>query len=438
MAIKEVRVPNIGDAKDVEVIEILVSPGQKINKEDSLITLESAKASMEIPSPEDGIVKEVKVSLNDKISEGSLILLLETEGKEESPKKEQDKQAEKPTVEDEASPSPTPTSSNEAIKTKQAETSPDKESTSEKISQTNQSVHAGPGVRQMAREFGINLNHVVGSGIKNRILKEDLQQYVKSIMQKEATSVPAINFGSPKAPEIDYSKYGEVTTQPLSKIKRLTGIHVHRSWVTIPHVTQFDQADITEMEAFRKNQKASIEKQGIKLTPLVFIMKAVVAALKAFPHFNASLDASEENIIIKKYYNLGIAVDTPNGLVVPVVKNVDQKGMISLAKELGEISQKARQKGLSPADMAGSCFTISSLGGIGGTAFTPIINAPDVAILGVSKAEMKPVFNKDQFLPRLMLPLSLSYDHRVIDGADGARFLVYLANCLTDIRTLLL
>jgi pyruvate dehydrogenase E2 component (dihydrolipoamide acetyltransferase) len=298
-----------------------------------------------------------------------------------------------------------------------------------------ENIHAGPAIRRLARELGVELSQVSGSGPKNRILKEDLQNFVKRALT-QGTSTSGLQV--PKMPEIDFTKFGEVEQVPLSKIKKLTGINVHRSWVTLPHVTQFEQADITELEAFRKSHKDKIEKEGIKLTPLVFIMKAVVAALKKFPQFNASLSSNGELLILKKYYNLGIAVDTPNGLVVPVIREVDQKGMLELAKELATISHKAREKGLTPVEMSGSCFTISSLGGIGGTAFTPIINAPDVAILGVSKAAIAPVYQNGQFVPRLMLPLSLSYDHRVIDGAEGARFLVYLASALADIRTLLL
>jgi pyruvate dehydrogenase E2 component (dihydrolipoamide acetyltransferase) len=412
----KVRIPDIGDAKNVEVIEVLVKPGDKVTQEASLITLEGEKATMEIPSPYQGEVKNISLKVGDKVSKGDEILTLlvtsptavaETDQEKIEPQKQQQAEPAKPQA---------PT----AQKPLQPE---------------SQSVHAGPGVRRLAHEFGISLQQVKGSGPKGRILVEDLQNYVKESFNKPSAAQP---LSVSKAPEIDFSLFGETETVPLNKIKKLTGVHVHRSWISIPHVTQFDRADITDLEEFRKTNKEQAEKQGVKLTPLVFIMKAVVAGLKKYPNFNASLDTSLENLILKKYFNLGIAVDTPNGLVVPVVRDVDKKGMLELAHELAEISQKARKKGLTPNDLAGSCFTISSLGGIGGTAFTPIVNAPDVAILGVSKAEIAPIYKNGQFIPRLMLPLSLSYDHRVIDGADGARFLVYLSSCLSDIRTLLL
>jgi pyruvate dehydrogenase E2 component (dihydrolipoamide acetyltransferase) len=296
-------------------------------------------------------------------------------------------------------------------------------------------VHAGPAVRRVAREFGVDLAKVTATGPKQRILKEDVQKYVKETLAKQTSSG---GMGLPQAPMVDFSQFGQTEVKALTKIKRLTGTNLHRNWLLVPHVTQFDEADITELEAFRNAEKASAEKQGYKLTPLIFIMKAVVAALKAYPQFNASLDASGESLILKKYYNIGVAVDTPNGLVVPVIRDVDKKSIYDLAKELAEISKKAREKGLSVNDMQGGCFSISSLGGIGGTAFTPIVNLPEVAILGVSKAQMKPIYSKGQFEPRLMLPLSLSYDHRVIDGADGARFTSYLAHLLADIRRVLL
>jgi pyruvate dehydrogenase E2 component (dihydrolipoamide acetyltransferase) len=410
-----VTIPDIGDAKNVEVVEILVEPGTSINKEDSLITLEGEKATMEIPSPYAGIVKNVMLKVGDKVSEGDNILSMEVT----TPKEPTEIKEEQPVAKHE-------------VATKKQVEAPREIETAE----LNGQVHAGPSVRRIAREFGVDLRQIRGSGSKHRILKEDLQKYIKSALSQQHGVKEAVEM--PKMPEIDFSKFGTIEIQPLNRIKRLTGVNVHRSWTTIPHVTQFGEADITNMEAFRKTQKSRVEKEGIKLTPLVFIMKAVIAALQEFPHFNASLDSRGENLILKKYFNLGIAVDTPNGLVVPVVKDVDKKGMLELAKELGEISQKARQKGLSSAEMSGSCFTISSLGGIGGTAFTPIINAPDVAILGVSKSKIAPVYIKERFVPRLMLPLSLSYDHRVVDGADGARFLVYLADRLSDIRILLL
>lgn len=423
LAIQEIKVPNIGDATNVEVIEILVSPGDQVKKDDSLITLESEKASMEIPSPAEGVIDQIKVKIGDRVSEGSLILIL---------KGQEANTASAPAVKiPEIAPEIKPAQEPVAQETV-------KESTPSMAISSNAAiqVHAGPAVRRIAREFGIDLGDIKGTGTKDRILKEDLQKYVKTALHQGPIGQSGLQV--PKGPEIDFSKFGEIEMVALNKIKKLTGVNVHRSWVTVPHVTQFGEADITDLEEFREAQKAQLEKPGIKLTPLVFIMKAIVAALKKFPNFNSSLDQKGENLILKRYYNLGIAVDTPNGLVVPVVRDVDQKNMVELASELGQLSKKAREKGLTPAEMSGGCFTISSLGGIGGTAFTPIVNAPEVAILGVSKAQVKPVYEDQEFVPRLMLPLSLSYDHRVVDGADGARFLVFLANCLTDIRTLLL
>ena len=408
--ITEIFVPDIGGATDVDVIEILVSPGDTVAKEDSLITLEGDKATMEIPSSYDGVIEELKLSVGDKVSEGSLMLTMKVEGevKAEKPKQAQAPKKAAPSAPT-AAPAPTSTGN------------------------SSDRVYASPSVRRLARELNINLAQVHATGPKGRVTKDDLNQFIKGAMAGggQGISVAA-------APQEDFSKYGEIETKPLNKIKKLTGANVHRSWVTVPHVTQFDECDITDMEAFRQEHKKAAEKKGFKLTPLAFVMKAVVAALQEFPHFNASLDASGENLIYKKYFHIGVAADTPNGLVVPVVRDVDQKGINDIAKELGEVSAKAREKGLSVADMSGSCFTVSSLGGIGGTAFTPIVKAPDVAILGVSKAQIKPVYQNGEFVPRLMLPLSLSYDHRVVDGADGARFLVYLSKCLSDIRSLLL
>lgn len=424
---EKVVVPDIGDASAVEVIEVLVKPGDVVKKDDSLITLESEKASMEIPAPFSGKIKSLAVKLGDKVSQGDAILTLVT-----SDKSAAEKPSEK--TEEKSKESVQQAPQKEEAKKEEAKTA--REEKPVEYSPSKKEIHAGPAVRRLAREFGIDLDQVKGSGPKQRILKEDVQQFVKSALSKKE----GVGMQIAAAPAIDFAKFGEIEKTPLNRIKKLTGVHVHRSWVTVPHVTQFDDADVTEMEEFRKSQKDYAEKHGYKLTPLVFIMKAVVASLKQFPNFNASLDETGENLIFKKYFHLGIAVDTPNGLVVPVIRDVDKKGMFAIAEELANISKKARDKGLSPADMAGSCFTISSLGGIGGTAFTPIVNAPDVAILGVSKASTKPVYKDKEkmFVPRLMLPLSLSYDHRVIDGADGARFMVYLASRLADIRTLLL
>lgn len=423
--IKEIHVPDIGGAKDVSVIELLVKPGDSIEVDSSLISLESDKATMEIPAPFAGVVKELKVKIGDKVSQGSLIAMVETAGGAENTSAPAPAQA--------ATSQPAPVASAPAAQTQPAP-APAQHVAAE---ESGSDVHAGPAVRRIAREFDINLKTLHGTGEKNRITKEDIQGFVKSALARAAQGGGA-GLAIAPAPAVDFSQFGPTETKPLNKIKRLTGTNLHRNWVTVPHVTQFGQADITNLEAFRDQQKAAAEKQGVKLTPLVFIMKAVVAALKAYPQFNASLDPTGEQLILKQYFNIGVAVDTPNGLVVPVIRDVDKKSLFALAKELAQISAKAREKGLSVADMQGGCFTISSLGGIGGTAFTPIVNAPEVAILGVSKASMQPVCQKDTFVPRLMLPLSLSYDHRVIDGADGARFMVHLVEHLSDIRVLLL
>ncbi|ALP52460.1 branched-chain alpha-keto acid dehydrogenase subunit E2 [Candidatus Tenderia electrophaga] len=433
---KEIKVPNIGDFSEVEVIEVLVSPGDRIKPEDSLISVESDKAAMEIPAPEGGEVKEVKVKVGDKVSEGSLILLLEPANdaaaetqpaaEQAQPSKEEEKAEEKPKPEAPAQPPPAPK--------KEAAAAPRQSPTAAINEESFSKAHATPAVRKFARELGVDLGQVDGSGRKGRITKDDVQGFVKRALSQPAAG----GLGVAPMPEIDFSQWGEVEAQPLSKINKLTGQFLHRNWVTIPHVTQFDEADITDMEKFRKEMAAEYKEKGIKITPLVFMMKAVVSALREFPRFNSSLDATGENLILKRYFNVGIAVDTPDGLVVPVVRDVDRKSLVDLAAELGEISAKARDKKLKPADMQGGSITISSLGGIGGTKFTPIVNAPEVAILGVSRAKMQPVWNGKEFEPRLMLPLSLSYDHRVIDGADGARFTTFLSRVLSDTRRLLL
>jgi pyruvate dehydrogenase E2 component (dihydrolipoamide acetyltransferase) len=420
---KNITLPDIGGATDVDVIEVLVKVGDTIKIDSPLLTLESDKATMEVPSSDEGVVKELKVKAGDKVSTGSVIMVLETNAaasKEAAPKEAA-----------ESKPAPKAEQQTPPAKTEQKPAPAD---TAEKIDHGD--VHAGPAVRKIAREFGIELSAISATGPKQRILKEDVQDYVKArLNQSSGTGSPS---GLPTAPVVDFSKFGEIETKPLTRLKKVSGKNLHRNWLLVPHITQFAQADITEMEAYRQAQKAQMEKAKLKLTPLVFIMKAVVAALKAFPQFNASLDANHENLILKKYFHIGVAVDTPDGLVVPVIRDVDQKSLKELAQELQTISEKARQKQLTPNEMQGGCFSISSLGGIGGTAFTPIINVPEVAILGVSKASLQPVYDNDKFVPRLMLPLSLSYDHRVIDGADGARFVVYLTEMLSDIRNLLL
>lgn len=442
MATKNIVVPDIGDFADVEVIEILVSPGDTIKAEDSLITLESDKASMEIPAPEGGVVKALKIKVGDRIKQGDTILELEP-ANDAAPAAEQ--AAEKPAAQAEAKPEPKPEpkSAPKAEAPKPAPAAPraapagQRPSPTRKIDEVSFSkAYASPSVRRFARDLGVDLGQVGGTGRKGRIVKEDVQAFVKRALSQGAGG----GLGVAPMPEIDFSQWGEVESKPLTKINKLTGQFLHRNWVTIPHVTQFDEADISDLEAFRKSMVAEYKDKGVKLTLLVFLMKAVVSALREFPRFNASLDATGENLVYKKYFNIGIAVDTPDGLVVPVVRDVDRKSLMDLARELGEISQKARDKKLTPGDMQGGCFTISSLGGIGGTKFTPIVNAPEVAILGVSRASIQPVWNAEEetFDPRLVLPLSLSYDHRVIDGADGARFTSFLSRVLSDTRRLLL
>jgi pyruvate dehydrogenase E2 component (dihydrolipoamide acetyltransferase) len=430
----EVTVPDIGDANDVEIIEVLVKVGDSIEAETGLITLETDKATMDVPAPKAGIVKELKVKLGDKVSKGSLVLLLEVAGTAQTAPAATAPKAAEPTAESVA---PTPSA---------PKAPPVPHHPSAGTMGKGGKAHASPSVRRLAREFGVDLSLVTGTGPKKRVLKEDVQSFVKyELSRPKMTANSSVSGGTGglqvlAAPKVDFSKFGEVEEIPLTRIQKLSGPNLHRNWVTIPHVTQFDEADITSLEEFRKEQNTIAEKRklGVKITPLVFMIKAVADALKAYPVFNTSLSESGESLIQKKYYHIGIAVETPGGLVVPVVRDVDKKGIFELSKELTELSIKARDGKLKAPDMQGSCFTISSLGGIGGTAFTPIVNAPDVAILGVSKSDMKPKWNGKEFEPRLMLPLSLSYDHRVIDGAVGARFIVHLSSVLSDIRQMLL
>jgi len=390
---KEIKIPDIGTANQVDVIAVLIKAGDTIAIDTPLITLEGDKASMDVPSSEAGVVESVLVKVGDKVSEGSVICRVSGkpvgvgvgEKSEASPKLSVTSNL----------PLQTPTSTN---------------------------IHASPSIRRIANELDIDLSKIKGTGEKNRITKDDIKNYLSRGAGSGLNLLPQ--------PIIDFSKFGAIELQPLSKIKKISGANLHRNWVSIPHVTQFIEADITALEKFRQDNKEKAAKQGFKLTPLVFMIKAVVAALKKFPQFNASLDMNGDNLILKKYFHIGVAVDTPNGLVVPVIRDADKKDIFTVAKELDEVSKKARDGKLSMTDMQGGCFSISSLGGIGGTAFTPIINAPEVAILGVSQSVMKSVYQKDNFVPRLILPLSLSYDHRVIDGADGARFAVYLAENL--------
>lgn len=438
MATKTITVPDIGGATGVDVIEILVKEGDTIQKDTPLVTLESDKASMEIPSSAAGVVQSLQIKIGDKVSEGDIILTLQESDAEPSSEPEQPATSKQPA----ASKEKTDESSavDDRAETPVEETpslSPAKNAPSQPATTSPEStgVFASPGVRRLAREFGVDLTQVNGTGRKARITKEDVQQFVKNTLQTKTTGG---NWSLPTAPVIDFSKFGEVSVEPLNKIKRVTGVNVHRSWITIPHVTQFDHADITELEAFRKSESEAAPDQGVKLTLLAFVCKVISKALEIYPQFASSLDASGENLIYKKYCHLGIAVETPNGLVVPVIKNVNLLSVRDIAKEMGRLSTKAREKGLMPTDMQGGCFTISSLGGIGGSAFTPIVNSPEVAILGLSRASMQPVYQAGEFKPRLMLPLSLSYDHRVIDGAEAARFTRFVSAGLQDIRKILL
>jgi pyruvate dehydrogenase E2 component (dihydrolipoamide acetyltransferase) len=444
----EVTVPDIGDATEVDIIELLVAVGDTVEPEDGLITLETDKATMDVPAPEAGKVISLAVKVGDKVSKGSLVLTLEVVG--ELPVESKSIAANTSATESAvATPSPSTDSAPSAptsVQTPKAPPVPHHPSAGDKVNRGK--VHASPSVRRLAREFGVDLTQVQGSGRKNRVQKDDVQSFVKYELSRPKMN-PGSSAGSGNTggglqvlaqPKVDFAKFGEIEEVPLTRIQKLSGPNLHRNWVTIPHVTQFDEADITDLESFRKEQNAIAEKRklGVKITPLVFMMKAVADALKEYPAFNSSLSESGESLIMKKYFHIGIAVDTPGGLMVPVVRDVDKKGIMEISRELMEISAKARDGKLKSADMQGSCFTISSLGGIGGTAFTPIVNAPDVAILGVSKSEMKPKWNGKDFEPRLMLPLSLSYDHRVIDGALAARFTVHVSGALSDLRRILL
>jgi pyruvate dehydrogenase E2 component (dihydrolipoamide acetyltransferase) len=427
-----VKVPDIGDFKDVPVIEVFVKPGDAVKPEDPLVTLESDKATMDVPAPSAGVVKELKVKVGDKVSEGSVILLLEAAGTTQPAASGSAKKNDVPSA---------PSTAAEAAATAPAAAKPAAAPAAAPVdNEAFKVAHASPSVRAFARVLGVDLSKVKGSGPKDRILKEDVENYVKQVISGAAAAPAAAPSGAALGllpwPQVDFAKFGPVESKPLSRIKKISGANLHRNWVMIPHVTNHEDADITDLEDFRVRLNKENEKSGIKVTMLAFLIKASVAALKKFPEFNASLDG--ENLIYKKYYNIGFAADTPNGLVVPVIKNADQKGVLAIAKEMGELSGKAREGKLGPADMQGGCFSISSLGGIGGTYFTPIINAPEVAILGVCRSTTRPVWDGKQFVPRLILPLSLSWDHRVIDGAAAARFNSYLVALLGDMRRIML
>lgn len=434
--LKEALVPDIGHS-GVPVIEVLVKVGDRVEKEQSLITLESDKATMEVPAPFAGVIRELKLKVGDEVSEGAVIALIEAEGAAAVVK-----------AEPAAASAATPASPAEpAAAPKQAAPAPAVAVAAARapldatIVMPGDAPYASPAIRAFARELGVDISQVKGSGRGGRIQREDVSAWVKHALASGArpTGGASASLGGLNLlpwPKVDFAKFGEIEEKPLSRIQKISGANLARNWAMIPHVTQHDDADITELEAFRKQLGA--ENKDLKISPLVFQIKAVVAALKAFPQFNASLDESGEKLILKKYFHIGIAVDTPDGLVVPVLRDCDKKGLLDLAREMGEISKKAREKKLGPAEMSGGCFSISSLGGIGGTGFTPIVNAPEVAILGVSKAAMKPVWNGKEFVPRMIMPMSLSYDHRVIDGALAARFASFLANQLGDIRRLLL
>ena len=430
--VREVQLPDIGDFHDVEIIEILATVGEPIEPEQSLLTLESDKASMEIPAPFGGVLKSIAVKVGDKVNEGDLIATIETVAATAATSAPEAPAAAPVAAPVEAPEVQRPAGEKEQLRRPVAARPSDA---------PRSRAHASPGVRRFARELGVDLAYVEGSGPKGRVLKEDVQGFVKRALAEGAPVASAAGGGAlqlPTMPEVDFAKFGEVEERELGRIKKLSGAHLHRSWLNVPHVTQFDQADITELEDFRKSQKDEAAKAEVKLTFMPFLMKAVCKALTVYPQFNASLASDGERLVLKKYVHIGVAVDTPNGLVVPVIRDVDKKGVFDLARDLGEMSAKARAGKLAPGDMQGGCISISSLGGIGGTQFTPIVNAPEVAILGVSRAEMQPRWDGREFVPRLVMPFSLSYDHRVIDGAEGVRFTTYLGTLLGDIRRLLL
>ncbi len=426
--IRTINLPDVGDFDEIEIIEVLIVPGDQVQAEDSIIVLESDKATMEIPSPYAGTVKTLKVRVGDRISEGTEIATIEvTDGLVEAPVEQVVE-----TVEAEK----LPEAVSEVIDSQPGKSrKPPPNPHVGSADRSGNLIHASPSIRRYARELGVDLDRVIGSGAKGRILKADVKAFIKTTLSSGGGGGIPVS----AMPDIDFTKFGDIETIELNRIKKISGAHLHRSWVSVPHVTQFDEADITDLEAFRKSLAKEAEQRGVRLTPLVFLMKAVVAALKIFPEVNASLESNGERLILKKYFNIGVAVDTPNGLVVPVIREVDQKGLFDLAEELSTSAGRAREGKLAPGDMQGGCFSISSLGGIGGSHFTPIVNSPELAILGVGKAKMQPVYQLDgSFSAGLILPLALSYDHRVIDGAQGARFTSYLSRVITDIRRVLI
>jgi len=435
-SIKDILVPDIGEFDAVEVIEVLVKSGDTVSAEDALLTMESDKASMDVPSPFSGTVKTVKIKAGDKVSQNDLILTLVVKELEtavtETSAETENSEATAPETKDIVSTRKSESTSSGAVSKEPARRPPPI------VMSVNQKsflrAHASPSIRKFARELGVDLSQVHGSGRKERITKEDVQEFVKQALGGTASGTAAAGSGIPAMPEIDFSKFGPVEIKPLSRIQKKAAVNLHRGWLNLPIVTHHDEADITELEYFRKSLKDEAAKQGVKVTPLVFLLKACAVAIRKHPNFNSSLTADKENLVLKKYLHIGVAVDTPDGLVVPVIRDVEQKGLLELAKELGEVSEKARAKKLKTNDIQGGCFSISSLGGIGGTAFTPLVNAPEVAILGVTRSRMMPVWNGKEFLPRLMLPMDLTYDHRVIDGAQAARFMVDLCEILSDMR----
>ena len=463
----EVKIPDIGDFDEVEVIEVLVSVGDTVAIEDPIVTLESDKATMEIPSPAEGTISSIEVAIGDKVAEGAVIAQVNSEDSDETVDKPGDESNDQSgdqsgddpsnesndnpgndtgnhAVEDEVEivSAETNTSEEPADEKPQAIKAPPKDQSAETISKPAALPHASPAIRRFARELGADLVLIAGSGPKGRILKEDVKNWVKTQLSANSHGNSTESHGAqsmqgiPAIPEVDFTEFGETENLKLSRIKKLSGPHLQRAWLNIPHVTHHDEADITDLEAFRKSLKAEAQSEGLRITLLSFVMKVLVGALKKYPNFNASLAPNGEELILKKYFNIGIAVDTPNGLVVPVVRDVDRKSIFDLARDLGGISERARDGKLKPDDLKGGCISISSLGGIGGTAFTPIVNAPEVAILGIARSKMSPVWDGEAFVPRLMLPLDLSYDHRVVDGAEAARFVAYLTQSFADVRRL--